>query len=327
LGNREPFVLGLARSGLIATLVAAVCALGTYVWSYRKHSLRALESRTKAHRERPALHRWSALVSDWMMPDPRRRAVFSFVGRTLLRSRSHRIVFIAFAGLAIAMIFESFVALALGPGFRGFGVRTFALQQVAISAPLSLSLFVLAGYRYLFRLPVELGANWVFRINESGNCQVFLQAVRRILLWYGVLPVAVLTLPLLLQTLGLAHGLLAAVFCLLPSLVLMEFLGLQSQGIPFTSSYLPGQNPLIQTFLIYGVSITSYVSALSGIFAASLHATGATATRAIVILLGLMLAAWLRIRHARVEAWRTVSKLDFEELPVPAVMRLCIERD
>ena len=53
--------------------------------------------------------------------------------------------------------------------FRGFSVQTPGLRQAAISAPLALSLFVLAGFRYLFRLPVELSANWVFRVTEPGR--------------------------------------------------------------------------------------------------------------------------------------------------------------
>ena len=321
LGNREPFVLSLARRGLIATLATAMAAIGAYVWSYRRHKVRLLETPTPPHQDWALLDRWSAKAGDWIIPDPRARAVFSFIAKTLSRSRSHRIVLTVFAGLAIALIFESFVTLAFGRGFRGFGVRTFALRQAVVSAPLALSLFVLAGYRYLFRLPVELGANWVFRISESGNREVFLKAVWKFLLLWGVVPVALLTLPLELQMLGIGRGLIAAMMCLLPSLVLMEFLLLQSQRIPFTSSYLPGQHPLIQTFLVYGISVGLYVSALSGIIAASLDGA-----RGMAILSGLMLAAWLRMRKARLEDWK-IGTLEFEEVPEPAVMRLCIERD
>jgi hypothetical protein len=74
--------------------------------------------------------------------------------------------------------------------------------------------------------------------------------------------------------------------------------------------------------LIYSVSVGLYVSALSGIIAVSLNSGRAT-----LIQLGLMIAAWLRIRIARLEDWKVIGKLDFEEVPEPAVMRLCIERD
>ena len=97
--------------------------------------------------------------------------------------------------LAIAVIFDSFVSLAMSRNFRGFSVQTPGLRQAAISAPLALSLFVLAGFRYLFRLPVELRANWVFRVNEPGNRLMFLSAVERFLICCAVAPVAIVTLP------------------------------------------------------------------------------------------------------------------------------------
>lgn len=255
------------------------------------------------------------------MPDSRVQAIFSFIAKTLSRSRAHRIVLTAFAALALALIFESFVSLAFGRGFRGFAVRTFALRQVAISAPLALSLFVLAGFRYLFRLPVELSANWVFRICESGNREVFLQALERFLLCWGVAPVFLLTLPVELQMLGLAAGLEAAVLCLVPSLILEELILLQFQKIPFTSSYLPGQRPLIETVLIYGVSVTLYVTLLSILITFCLAKPGYT-----FILLAVMLAGYLRIRSARRDDWK-IGKIEFEERPEPAVLTLSIERD
>ena len=61
-------------------------------------------------------------------------------------------------------------------------------EQAAVSAPLALSLFVLAGYRYLFRLPVELRANWVFRVNESGNRELLLRGMERFVLCLGCCP-------------------------------------------------------------------------------------------------------------------------------------------
>ena len=58
-------------------------------------------------------------------------AVFAFIGKTLARSRQHRMVLTAFAALAVAVIFDSFASLALSRSFRGFSVRTPALCQAA----------------------------------------------------------------------------------------------------------------------------------------------------------------------------------------------------
>jgi hypothetical protein len=321
LGNREAFVIRLAQTSLLAVLAALLAALVTYLWSYRRHKVRVLETPVETQREWRAARRLCAALADFVMPDPRVQAIFSFIGKTLSRSRSHRMVLTAFAGLAFALIFESFVTLAMGRGFHGFSVRTFALREAAISAPLALSLFVLAGFRYLFRLPVELRANWVFRTTESGNREVFLRAVEQFLMYWGVAPVALLTSPLELYLLGIRPGLAAVVLCLLPSLILTEFLLLQFQKIPFTSSYLPGQRPLIQTFLVYGVSVGLYVSVLSTIITRSLQGPMYT-----LVLLGVLLAGWIRMRTARQDDWK-VGQLEFEELAEPAVLTLSIERD
>ena len=72
---------------------------------------------------------------------------------------------------------------------------------------------------------------------------------------------------------------------------------------------------------IYVVSLALYVSVLSGIVYGALKGPAST-----VALFVIMLALWLRIRKGRVENWE-FGKLDFEELPEPAVLTLSIERD
>jgi hypothetical protein len=121
--------------------------------------------------------------------------------------------------------------------------------------------------------------------------------------------------------LGLRAGAAAAVLCLLPSLTLMELLLVQFEKIPFTSSYLPGRRPVIETVVIYGVSLAVYVYALSGIVNWCLQGVGST-----LALLAILLALWLMIRKGRLENWE-VGQLEFEELPEVTVLRLAIERD
>src|SRR5882762_7889760 len=296
VGNWEPAALRLAWIGIGSVAAAAGAALTTYLWSYRRHRVRLLESPAMSPKTTQRV--WLAALADRLIPDPREFAVFAFVSKTLARSRQHRLVLTAFAALALAVIFESFVSLALSRSFRGFSVPTPALRRAVISAPLALSLFVLAGFRYLFRLPVELRANWVFRVNEPGNRMVFLSAVERFLVCCAIAPVLVITLPMEMGLLGARMGIAAAILCLLPSLILMELLLVQCDNIPFTSSYLPGRRPVIETLLIYGVSLGLYVSMLGGVVAWCLQETAS-----IWILSGVLLAVWLRIRKGRRENW------------------------
>jgi len=294
-------------------------AIITYLWSYRRHRVRMLESPAGAP-DRKNRH-WTTMLAESLIPNPRKLAVLTFVGKTLARSRHHRLVLTAFAAIAIAVIFESFVSLALNPDFRGLLVQSPAVRKAAISAPLALSLFVLTGFLYLFRWPVELRANWVFRVNEPGNRLAFLTAVEQFLVCFAVVPVALLTLPLEMFLLGPGTGIAAAILCLLPSLILMEFLLIRFDKVPFTSSYLPGRRPLIETMLIYGIAVGVYVSMLSGVVNWALQGP-----RTVLGLFAALLAIWLKMSKGRREDLE-IGKLEFEELPEPAVQTLGIFRD
>ena len=312
-GERPDLIIGVSAGAIVT--VAAVCM---YLWSYRRHRRRLLESPTVESaipRLRPVV------LSDRMLPNPRELGVFAFVAKILARSREHRLVLTAFAALGLAIIFESFVSLALGRSFRGFSVETPGLRQAVISAPLALSLFVLAGFRYLFRLPVELRANWVFRMAEPGNRRAMLSGVEKFLLYFGVLPVAVLTVPVEVGLLGPAIGFAASAECLMISLVLMEVLLIPFEKIPFTSSYLPGRRPLIETVVKYGVAVIAYVSVLSIIVSWCVETAGWTLALATVLT-----ASWWKARRVRMELQR-MGRLEFEEEMEPAVQTLRIERD
>ncbi len=320
VGNLEPLAVRLARLSLAGVAVAAAAAVATYLWSYRRYQVQLLES---AAVPSPAAVRRSRLaaLAERLIPDPRELAVFAFIAKTMTRSRQHRLVLTSFVALAVAVIFQIFVNLALSRTFRGFSVQTPALRQAAISVPLAFSLFVLFGLRYLFRLPVELRANWVFRLNEPGNRLAFLAAMRRFLLCFGVAPVALLTLPVEVMLLGPQNGIAAAILCLLASLALAETILIRFEKVPFTSAYLPGQRPVIQTLALYAVGVLLCVVLLSALIGVCLRNASST-----VALLALFVAAWWKARRARREDW-AVGKLEFEELPEPAVLTLGIERD
>jgi hypothetical protein len=318
LGNSEPYALRLARISLIAVASATVFAILMYLWSYRRHRVRLVESATTT--PKTVKRTWTGLA-DRLIPDSRKLAVFAFITKTLARSPHHRLVLTGFSAVALAVIFESFISLALSPDFRGFLARSRAVREAAISAPLALSLFVLAGFRYLFRLPVEIRANWVFRVNEPGNRLEFLTAAGEFLVLFAVVPVALITLPLEIFLLGPGTGLAAAILCLLPSLILMESLLIRFEKVPFTSSYLPGRRPLVETLLIYGMAVGIYVWILSLIVNWALGGP-----RSALGLFIILLAIWLKVRKGRLEDLE-IGKLEFEELPEPAVQTLSIFRD
>ncbi len=321
LGNHETYVLGLSHTAMAAAAGSAVCALAAYLWSYRRQKIRMIETPVQTRHEFAALRRWRNKWSDRFLPQQPEHAVFSFTMATLGRSRLHRLVLTGFVAVAFALIVESFVQLIFGGGFKGFAVKTFALEQAAVSAPLALSLFVLAGYRYLFRLPVELRANWLFRVHEGGNRELLLRGMERFVLCLGVLPIALLTLPLEIKIFGALTGVAVSLLAFLPSLIMEEVLLAGFEKIPFTSAYLPGQRPLIETVCMYGIAFAAYVGILSGIIVTCLQEPPY-----FLIVLGSLVAIWARVRKGRLEYWH-VGELEFEEVAEPAVQTLAIYRD
>ncbi len=262
LSNSDPIAMPLVLRAAGALFVSAGCACGAYLWSYRRHRIRLLESRLPMGDGSSIVWITISRVADFLMPNAQERAVFSFVAKTLAWSPHHRLVLTIYSGVAIAIIASAFVSLAFGATFRGFGVRSVALQHAAASVPLALSLFLLAGYRYLFRLPVELRANWVFQVNDGGNRRAFLRAVDRFATLFGLGPVAAVTVPLEVSLLGWMDGVSTAVLAIATAAILQEALLFQFQKIPFTCSYLPGKRNLVETLLLYGAGVGIYISVL-----------------------------------------------------------------
>ena len=314
-GNQEPLAVRLAWTSLAGLLGSAAAALIAYWWSYRWQRVRVLESPAAESNGRVYL---PSSVSAYLLPNLHSLAVFGFIAKSLARSRQHRLILTGFAAAAVALIAEGFATLALG---RGINLRAPVFREAVVAVPLTLSLCTLVGLRYLFRLPVELRANWIFRIHQPGHAMDFLAGVERFMFYCGALPVAIASLPVEMRLLGPRAGLIASLLCLLISLTLMELLLLTFEKVPFTSSYLPGRKPLVETVLRYSAIGTLYIGILGSVVQGALHAPALSATLAVMLS-----AAWWMARRARLTMQR-VERLEFEETHEKAVQQLLIERD
>jgi hypothetical protein len=314
-GNPEPLAVKLAWASLAGLVGSAAAALLAYWWSYRWQRVRVLESPAAESNGRVYL---PSSVSGYLLPNVRSLAVFGFIAKSLARSRQHRLILTGFAAAAVALIAEGFATLALG---RGINLRAPVFREAVVAVPLTLSLCTLVGLRYLFRLPVELRANWIFRIHEPGHAMDFLAGVERFMFYCGVMPVAIPTLPVEIRLLGPRTGVIASVLCLLISLTLMELLLLTFEKVPFTSSYLPGRKPLVETVLRYTAIGTLYIGVLGSLVQGALLVPALSAMLAVVLS-----SAWWMARRVRLKIQR-VERLEFEETQEKAVQQLLIERD
>ena len=161
-------------------------------------------------------------------------AVAYFSIRSLLRSRQHRVIFAFYfagvLGFGLASLRDTLALARPRPVTVDFLYPTFLMMTLMI-----------AGLRSVFKLPISLNANWMWRVTQLRPAEDYLAATRRTLLLLGVLPVwifaaleALLFSPLHTATAHLIA--LALVGCLS---VELSLIGLQK--LPFTCSYLPGK--------------------------------------------------------------------------------------
>lgn len=180
------------------------------------------------------------------------RAVVQFSVRTLMRSRRHRVILAFYLGIGLAItIFllkgsaaqlQSSAASARGPWQH-------------LSAPLLAASIVImgcwiVGTRAVFSLPLDLRANWIFRIVPLGAGPACLAARRRALFALSVAPVcaasAVLFFSIAPWRMAAGHVVVLGLL----SIILAELCLAGEQRIPFTCSYLPGKSKVHLAFWI-----------------------------------------------------------------------------
>jgi hypothetical protein len=163
----------------------------------------------------------------------------------------------------------------------------------------------------VFSLPLDLGANWIFRSTPFRTGRQYLNARRRALLALSVAPAWALSAAVLfsLWPWKLAAGHLAALGFF--GIVLAEFSFNGTQKIPFACSYLPGKSNIHTTFWLWMIVV------FWGVIGAAVSertALGSPVTAA-ALLGGLGIAALVCIvRNNRMAASSDVE-LRFEEVP------------
>jgi hypothetical protein len=174
-------------------------------------------------------------------------ALAQFVIRSLLRSRQHRAILVFYLGGGFAL-----VAVYLAGARQAMHLTWIDILQRVNGPMLVSSVLMLCaswlGIRTVFSLPLDLRANWLFRVTPAPGGAGRLSAVRRALLALSVLPVLAASAALLLWfwpwTPAAEHLL---VLGLLGSL-LADFSLKGFRKIPFTCSYLPGRSKVHMVF-------------------------------------------------------------------------------
>lgn len=308
LGDPDPLMRALARRATAGLEIATVVAFAAYLVSYRRHRGAVMENGAGAARDR----QWTGAVFDALIPGPRRQAIVSFLWKTLARSPHHRMVAMAYLGVAIAALptvfftFDSFVS----------GARRQTAAFVSIHAVLLL--FLLMGLRHLFSIPAELRANWMFQMSEREGRDDWLDAIDLFVFLLGAVAVLALPFPIEAKLVGWRAVVEVALVFLL-GLLAYEWVFSEFRKLPFTCSRLPGKKPLWITFL-YGLGLLTAFPVVHALVVETLY-SGAALTAVTVI----TIAMWRRVHAARRTAWSDL-RLTYDEAPDPAIEGLNLLR-
>jgi Ca2+/Na+ antiporter len=248
----------------LATIAVAALGLGTlacaaaYAISYKRQAQRALEA-AEARTDKPL---WPARATRWVLNQlllrkPHERATYFFVVNTLMRSTKHRLYAAAYVGVGCALAAFGILEVSAHTVGRDFHAIIREPNQALLSIPLILSFFLLSGMRFVFTIPAELHANWVFRLAEDESWLDCCSGTRKAMVLR-----AVLLLLLLLPFYAVLWGWLVAfqhfIFGLILSLILVELLLINFRKVPFTCSYQPGKAYITVLGVFYWLAFTTY---------------------------------------------------------------------
>jgi hypothetical protein len=285
--------------GLAAALAATLVAYGLSYW-------RTLRQIVEEPDIAPGRHRSFWLPSFGNQP---RTAIAQFSLRTLARSRQHRMIIAFYLGVGFALT----IFFSKAPALREAAPDAYTPLLAATITMLALAV---VGTRVVFAMPLELRANWVFRIAAPRAGSTILTAARRALLLLSVAPVWLISAAFCIRLMpgrqAAGHlALLAVLGMILTDICLRGF-----RKIPFTCSYLPGKSQVNMVFLyvlglFYGVA-----------FSVKYEYRALTDPRATIALLALFAVLAGVARWVASALNSTPDEVQFEEFMPPAVMEL-----
>lgn len=248
-------------------------------------------------------------------------AVAQFSIRTLARSRKHRVTLAFYLGIAFAIILLISKAPELAK--QSVGDQWHQPNPPMLMATVLVMLSAIVGIRVAFAMPIDLRANWIFRLMPLAGGKQYLKASRRSLYALAMAPAWCLSAAAVLSLWPWRQAAEHLALLALVGLIVIEGMLISFRKIPFTCSYLPGKTNLLAVWIGYLFVSTLMVKGLD----LERQALAGNPGSLIVIGAGLAVAAaalrWLGSRFADGAA----KPIEFEETMEPAVMSLGLSRD
>ncbi len=314
--NGSPALAVLARRAWIGLCTALATTTIAYALSYFRTLRKIVEEPdiVPAARRGTWLPRFGGALET---------ALVHFSVRTLMRSRLHRILVAFYLGVGFAIAIALVKAPQPAPPADAPAADPWSQVTVPmLAAGIAMMGLAVVGIRVAFSIPLDLRANWIFRVTGARSVPECLSGARRSLLLLSATPVWIVAAvfafrqwPWLAAAGHLA--ILAALGLILAELCLHGF-----HKIPFTCSYLPGKSQA-------NLAILGAVFLLWFVILSVKYERQALEDPRLFIpaLIGLALvwagARWRTAARAREED----AEVRFEETAAPAAQVLGLNRD
>ena len=292
-GSHDPYFARLAVCAGLGCVGSMVAIGSCYLVLYRRFEQVASRS-FSAPLHRSGKRRRAETSRRDGRRHPVEAAVTAFTLTTLRRSGLHQIVFTSIVACGVALTVNRLLGAPSLSWIETSQLPSAGMIAV-VAAPLVLMFFSVIGLRQTLMVPLELRANWVFRLAlDDGLRRHQMDAVERALIGFCLAPSLALTLPLQLIALGPVRSIVEFQLNACAGLLLVEIVTRKWRRIPFTCTYIPARRPLVHTVLLAFTAYTLFVSVGSGLIIASLR------NRSIwLILTGTLLAVIVALRRHR----------------------------
>ena len=306
----DPARATLAAQALGVSAGAAAIAAGSYVRLYRRFDRVTFQPSGPA-----TAHASARSLAGWDRGAPVRGAVRRFVSLTIRRSLLHQGLAVGALAAAGGLVLNSLLSANGWDQGTDAGARG-ALAGTLLWAPATMMFFAIPGIRLALSVPLDLRANWVFRMAEDvdGRAEVADASVHAVLAWAVALPIALIA-PF--QYLVLGRGALTVVLVEAAiGWLVVEWTMADWRRVPFTCAYLPGKG-FVPQMCVKGFACYVLFTVASGVLlrVALRDRRGAVG---VMLILGVAAAAlWIRrTRHARLASLLFEDQLPADVTPL-----------
>jgi hypothetical protein len=250
----------LARTGCYALLLLLSCTILTYPLAYRRRIRQLIEGSAATSTPRRTNGPIHSLLHTTLLRSPSQRAIFHFIGQTILRSQRQRVTLAMFGGLGVAITVAQMVVLRTDAGH----IRPALLPDGIRSAIPIMVFFTVVGLRAVLAAPVDRRGSWLFGV-LIGRPRPSHLAGRSIWITSWAMAISIATALLLhtlspasLKTPRISMGQLLVAIGL--PLLLSDILLFSTRTIPFTHLHKGSVNDLPLAVVRYIVLFPIFVS-------------------------------------------------------------------